>query len=150
MKVIILAAGRGTRLKPLASKIPKCMIPICDKPILKWQVELLQKCGITDITIVTGGLAKKIKIHPKKAAAKVSKTKLRVLHAEIQRVLAKAIEQGGTTLRDFTRSDGQPGYFKQELFVYAREGEACKNCDSTIKRITLGQRSTFFCSLCQR
>ena len=90
------------------------------------------------------------KIHPKKAAAKVSKTKLRVLHAEIQRVLAKAIEQGGTTLRDFTRSDGQPGYFKQELFVYAREGEACKNCDSTIKRITLGQRSTFFCSLCQR
>lgn len=63
MKAIILAAGRGTRLKPLASKIPKCMIPICNKPILKWQVELLQKSGITDITIVTGSLAKKIKIN---------------------------------------------------------------------------------------
>ena len=90
------------------------------------------------------------KIHPKKAACKVSKAKLRALHAEIQRVLAKSIQQGGTTLRDFTKSDGQPGYFKQELYVYGREGESCKNCDGTIKRITLGQRSTFFCPKCQR
>ena len=57
-----MAAGKGIRLRSVANKIPKCMIPICDKPILKWQVDLLKKCKITDITIVTGNLAKKIKI----------------------------------------------------------------------------------------
>ena len=62
MKAIILAAGKGKRLKPLTNRIPKCMITICDKPMLKWQVELLKKCNINDITVVTGSLDKKIKI----------------------------------------------------------------------------------------
>ena len=62
MKAIILAAGKGKRLKPLTNRIPKCMITICDKPMLKWQVELLKKYNINDITVVTGSLDKKIKI----------------------------------------------------------------------------------------
>ena len=62
MKAIILAAGQGIRFGHLVNRIPKCMIPICDKPILKWQVELLKKCKINDITIVTGSLGTKIKI----------------------------------------------------------------------------------------
>lgn len=90
------------------------------------------------------------KISPKKEASKVSKVKLKVLHQEIKTVLAKAIEQGGTTLKDFTKSDGQPGYFQQELSVYGREAEPCKVCETSIKRITLGQRSTFYCPRCQR
>ena len=62
MKAIILAAGQAKRLRSLANRIPKCMIIICGKPMLKWQVELLKKCKINDITIVTGSLGTKIKI----------------------------------------------------------------------------------------
>ena len=62
MKAIILAAGKGKRLRPLTNRVPKCMITICGKPMLKWQVELLKKCNINDITVVTGRLGGKIKI----------------------------------------------------------------------------------------
>ena len=62
MKVIILAAGRGIRLRSLSNKIPKCMIPISGKPILERQVDLLKKSKINDITVVTGRLSSKIKI----------------------------------------------------------------------------------------
>jgi formamidopyrimidine-DNA glycosylase len=53
-------------------------------------------------------------------------------------------------LRDFLNPDSEPGYFERELFVYGREGEPCKVCGTPIKAITLGQRSTYFCSHCQR
>ena len=62
MKAIILAAGKGKRLRPLTNRVPKCMITICGKPMLKRQVELLKKCNINDITVVTGSLGAKIKI----------------------------------------------------------------------------------------
>ncbi|WP_294948336.1 zinc finger domain-containing protein, partial [Sulfurivirga sp.] len=64
-------------------------------------------------------------------------------------VLARAIEAGGTTLQDFTRPDGQPGYFAQKLHVYGREKHPCHTCGTAIERITLGQRGTFFCPECQ-
>ena len=92
----------------------------------------------------------KSNISPKWAAGKVSKARYEKLVDEIKTVLAKAIEQGGTTLQDFVQVEGSPGYFKQELNVYGRSGENCFNCDSTIKQITQGQRSTFYCSKCQR
>ncbi len=65
-------------------------------------------------------------------------------------MLGAAIESGGTTLRDFLNEDGQPGYFKQSLMVYGREGEACHGCGKKVKRIVQGQRSTFYCPGCQR
>lgn len=89
-------------------------------------------------------------IHPTRPAGRVSAKRLKDLHAAIQTVLQRSIKQGGTTLRDFLNSDGQPGYFKQQLEVYDREGEACRKCGTTVKRITLGQRSTFFCPKCQK
>ena len=89
-------------------------------------------------------------IHPKRVAGKVSKLRLDKLVAAIKNRLAAAIESGGTTLRDFVREDGQPGYFKQELKVYGREGETCHTCKTVIKRCIIGQRSTFYCSKCQR
>ena len=57
---------------------------------------------------------------------------------------------GGTTLRDFVNESGEPGYFKQQLRVYDREGKPCRVCGATIKRIVQSQRSTFFCPRCQR
>ena len=89
-------------------------------------------------------------IRPTREAGKVSKIRLEKLVAEIKSVLGAAIESGGTTLRDFLNEDGQPGYFKQSLHVYGREGEPCRGCGARVKRIVQGQRSTFFCGKCQR
>ena len=88
-------------------------------------------------------------IHPKKAAGKVSKAKFELLVDAIKKVLAKAISEGGTTLKDFVGGDGKPGYFAQQLNVYGRAGEPCPNCDKPIKQVVLGQRSTFYCTRCQ-
>ncbi|ORU89466.1 MAG: DNA-formamidopyrimidine glycosylase [Cycloclasticus sp. symbiont of Poecilosclerida sp. M] len=88
-------------------------------------------------------------IHPKRAANKVSKKRLSTLLESIKKILALAIEQGGTTLKDFVNSEGKPGYFQQTLSVYGRAGKECFNCESRIKQITLGQRSTFYCPRCQ-
>src|SRR5690625_1554073 len=89
-------------------------------------------------------------IHPARAAGRVSRERYRRLAAAVQDILAYAIERGGTTLRDFIRPDGAPGYFEQELMVYGRAGEPCRHCRTPIRARVLGQRNTFFCPRCQR
>lgn len=89
-------------------------------------------------------------INPNKAAGKLTKPACERVVAEIKKVLAAAIQQGGTTLRDFVNSDGQPGYFKQTLAVYGRGAQPCVSCGEVLKEIRLGQRSTVFCRHCQR
>ncbi len=89
-------------------------------------------------------------IRPQMAANKVSKPRLEKLVAAIREVLSAAIEEGGTTLRDFLNSDGEPGYFKQRLFVYDRKGEPCRVCGTPIRHTVLGQRSTYWCPVCQK
>ena len=89
-------------------------------------------------------------IHPARAAGRISRARLEKLATAIQKVLGDAIEMGGTTLRDFLNEKGEPGYFKQQLRVYDREGKACRDCGATVKRIVQTQRSTFFCPKCQR
>ena len=88
-------------------------------------------------------------IHPRRKAGSVSRQRYDLLAVAIKRILAHAIQRGGTTLRDFISPDGAPGYFEQELYVYGRVGEHCRNCAATIRSITLGQRSTFYCPRCQ-
>ncbi len=89
-------------------------------------------------------------ISPTREAGKVSRPKLEALVLSIQEVLAASIEMGGTTLRDFLRETGEPGYFKQTLRVYDREGQPCIGCGTPIKRIVQSNRSTFFCPKCQK
>lgn len=89
-------------------------------------------------------------IDPRLAASRVSRPRAARLHAAIREVLELAIEVGGTTLRDFLNSDGQPGYFRQQLMVYGRGGEPCRVCSSIIRQAVLGQRSTFWCPRCQK
>lgn len=89
-------------------------------------------------------------IRPDRPCGKVSFVRYERLVSSIRETLAKAIKQGGTTLRDFVGGDGKPGYFKQELLVYGKAGQPCSNCSSLIKEIRLGNRSTCFCSKCQR
>ncbi|MGD8977143.1 MAG: bifunctional DNA-formamidopyrimidine glycosylase/DNA-(apurinic or apyrimidinic site) lyase [Gammaproteobacteria bacterium] len=89
-------------------------------------------------------------IDPRRAAGRVSRQRYEALAHAIREVLSAAIQQGGTTLRDFTWGDGQPGYFAQALNVYGRSGEPCPGCGTPIRQAVLGQRSTFFCHRCQR
>jgi len=89
-------------------------------------------------------------IRPGKAAGRLSRNECTRLVDEIRQVLSDAIKAGGTTLRDFSGTDGQPGYFSQSLFVYGRESEPCLQCGSPVKRRIIGQRSTFYCPVCQQ
>lgn len=89
-------------------------------------------------------------IDPRSMAGSVSRPRYQRLAAEVKRILAWAIERGGTTLRDFLNPDGAPGYFFRELFVYGREGEPCKVCGTSIRQAVIGQRSTFWCPRCQK
>ncbi|WP_150304862.1 bifunctional DNA-formamidopyrimidine glycosylase/DNA-(apurinic or apyrimidinic site) lyase [Pseudomonas saliphila] len=89
-------------------------------------------------------------IDPRREAGGISSARYRRLAEEIKKVLAFAIERGGTTLRDFTGGDGKPGYFQQELFAYGRAGQLCKVCGTTLSECRLGQRSSVFCRRCQR
>ncbi len=88
-------------------------------------------------------------IHPNTAAGRISHQRYVRLARAIQRVLAAAIAQGGSSLRDFIGVDGASGYFQQSYFVYDREGEPCRHCGSAVRRIVQGQRSTFYCARCQ-
>ena len=88
-------------------------------------------------------------INPRRAAKRIALPRMQTLAREIKAVLAHAIQVGGTTLRDFTGGDGEPGYFQLELKVYGRENEACPSCKSSIRRVVMGQRFTFYCPRCQ-
>jgi formamidopyrimidine-DNA glycosylase len=89
-------------------------------------------------------------IHPETLAGKVSEARFEKLVVEIKKILQAAIEKGGTTLKDFLKSDGKPGYFSQQLKVYGRAGLPCVTCEKGLKEIRLGQRSTVFCVKCQK
>lgn len=88
-------------------------------------------------------------IHPLRAAGRVSRQRMQVLAEVIRQVLARAIDAGGTTLRDFFGGDGSPGYFSQQLNAYGRAGEPCNGCGKPITQRVIGQRSTFYCITCQ-
>ena len=89
-------------------------------------------------------------ILPQTAANTLTLPRLKRLTAAIKEVLVDSIEQGGTTLRDFLKSDGEPGYFRQKLFVYERKGQPCLKCGTPIRHAVMGQRSTYWCPKCQR
>lgn len=89
-------------------------------------------------------------IDPRRAAGSVSRARYLRLAEAIKRILAQAIECGGTTLRDFVGGDGQPGYFQQTLSVYGRAGQFCNICGTTLRDVRLGQRASVFCPRCQR
>ena len=89
-------------------------------------------------------------IRPTRPAGRISLARMEALAQAIRTVLNDALAAGGTTLRDFTWGDGQPGYFAQELQVYERAGLPCPVCQLPLKRVVLGQRSTYFCPACQR
>lgn len=90
------------------------------------------------------------RIHPSRAAGRIGADRYLRLAEAIRSVLADAIAQGGTSLRDFVQEDGNPGYFAQSLRVYGRTDLPCPGCASAIRQRRIGQRSSFYCPVCQR
>lgn len=89
-------------------------------------------------------------IHPVRAAGRIGRQRCQRLVVAIKEVLTAAIAAGGTTISDFSNSAGRPGYFRQELAVYGRGSAPCRQCGGVIRICRVGQRSTFYCSFCQR
>ena len=89
-------------------------------------------------------------IHPARQAGRIARARFEPLVTAVRDVLADAIEEGSTTLRNFVGGDGQPGYFRGSLRVYERDGAACVQCGGEIRRQVLGQRASYFCPNCQR
>ena len=89
-------------------------------------------------------------IRPTLSAARISRPRAARLLQAVREVLARAVSKGGSTLRDFSNTDGQSGYFQLEAMVYDRKGLPCRVCGTPIRRITQGQRATYFCPHCQK
>ena len=89
-------------------------------------------------------------INPRTAAHRIGVARYEKLAQAIRDTLAAAIEQGGSTLRDFLAVNGQPGYFQQSYFVYDRAGLPCRICNAPVRQFKQGQRSTFYCVNCQK
>ena len=89
-------------------------------------------------------------IRPTTKASRLSKPRVARLHAAIVQVLTRAVEQGGSSLRDFVSAEGRTGYFQLEAAVYGRAGEPCRVCATPIQSMLQGQRTTFYCPTCQK
>ncbi len=90
------------------------------------------------------------RVHPRRAAGKLTAEQCQKLTQAIKKVLSAAIKAGGTTLRDFTKSDGKPGYFRQSLKIYDKKDQPCPNCKKPITHAVIAQRSTYYCTACQK
>jgi formamidopyrimidine-DNA glycosylase len=89
-------------------------------------------------------------INPTRPCNRISRQRYHALADAIRKVLTEAIAQGGTTLKDFLKEDGKPGYFAQSLLVYGKPGEPCTRCGRRIRSKTISQRTTYFCPGCQQ
>ncbi len=89
-------------------------------------------------------------INPRRPGRRIGTARALILGTAIRTVLEEALAEGGSTLRDYRHINGDPGGFRVHWQVYGRAGEACRACGETIRRIRIGQRSTFFCPCCQR
>jgi formamidopyrimidine-DNA glycosylase len=89
-------------------------------------------------------------IRPTTRAARLSGPRVAKLHGAIIQVLNRAVQQGGSSLKDFVNAEGRTGYFQLEAAVYGRAGQACRVCHTPIRSLLQGQRSTFYCPTCQK
>jgi formamidopyrimidine-DNA glycosylase len=89
-------------------------------------------------------------VRPRRQARTLTREEVGKLVRAVKSVLRMAIRVGGTTLRDYVGADGQPGYFRQKLYVYERANQPCRTCRTLVHHFTQGQRSTYYCPRCQK
>jgi formamidopyrimidine-DNA glycosylase len=148
-------------LHPLLAKLaPEPLSPAFDGEYLfratrKRSVAIKQLIMNSQLVVGVGNIYAsealfRARVSPRRPAGRLTRQEAKALAQAIKEVLGEAIKIGGTTLRDYVNADGAPGYFRQKLFVYERAGEACRVCASAVKQFAQGQRSTYWCSTCQR
>ncbi|HEY3786562.1 MAG TPA: bifunctional DNA-formamidopyrimidine glycosylase/DNA-(apurinic or apyrimidinic site) lyase [Steroidobacteraceae bacterium] len=144
----------------LAELAPEPLEPAFDTDYL-WQVTRRRRVAIKQLlmnsklvvgvgNIYANEALFKAHIRPRRQARSLSRAEARALVRSVRTVLARAIRLGGTTLRDYVGADGQPGYFRQKLYVYERAGKPCRVCSTPVRQLTQGQRSTYYCPTCQK
>ena len=143
---------RGLGVEPLEDKFSAELL---HKATRKRSAPIKQVLLAGDIVVGVGNIYAceslfKAGISPKTPAGRISRARYDKLAAAIREILAEAIVQGGSTLKDFIAVNGQSGYFQQTYFVYDRAGVPCRNCGAPVRQIKQGQRSTFYCATCQR
>lgn len=143
---------RGLGVEPLEDKFSGALL---HRATRKRSAPVKQVLLAGDIVVGVGNIYAceslfRAGINPKTAAGKISRARYDKLAEAIRDILAAAIVQGGSTLRDFIAVNGQSGYFQQTYFVYDRAGVPCRNCGAPVRQIKQGQRSTFYCAVCQR
>ena len=116
-------------------------------PVRSWLLDQRRVAGVGNIyaneALYLAG------IHPQRPARSVTAPEATLLHRGIQDVLTRAIEAGGTTIRDYRNADGEAGRYARRLHVYGRDGHPCLRCGTTVERVVFGNRSAFFCPECQ-
>lgn len=116
-------------------------------PVRSWLLDQRRIAGVGNIyaaeALFLAG------IHPRRSAHSVDPDEAEALHGAIRRVLDAAIRAGGTTIRDYRTTTGDEGGFAPSLYVYGREGEACRRCEGIVEREVFGNRSAFLCPTCQ-
>ena len=116
-------------------------------PIRSWLLDQKRIAGVGNIyaaeALFLAG------VHPRRPARSVSRQEANALYRALRRVLRKAIEAGGTTIRDYRNAEGEEGQYAPRLHVYGRDGEACAACGTGVERIVFSNRSAFYCPRCQ-
>jgi formamidopyrimidine-DNA glycosylase len=116
-------------------------------PLRSWLLDQRRIAGVGNI--YANEAAHAAGVHPRRPARSVTEEEASRLHAGLREILAGAIQEGGTTIRDYRNASGERGEFARQLAVYGREGEPCPECGSSVERTVFGNRSAFFCPACQ-
>ena len=112
---------------------------------------LLDQAVVTGIgNIYADEALHRARVRPTRRATRVTRAESELLAAEVRNILERAIESGGTSIRDYVTPDGSDGGFQDERRVYARRGEPCLVCEAPVRRVVVGQRGTHYCPRCQR
>lgn len=116
-------------------------------PVRSWLLDQRKIAGVGNIyaneALFLAG------VHPHRPARSLVRDEADALHRGVRRVLQRAIDAGGTTLRDYRTAHGEEGRFARRLLVYGRDGEPCTRCRTLVRRIVFGGRSAFYCPECQ-
>lgn len=116
-------------------------------PVRSWLLDQRRIAGVGNIYACEACF--RAGIHPARPASSLDAAEGRALHGAVRRVLARAVEAGGTTIRDYRNADGGRGEYADRLQVYGREGLPCPRCSTPVERLVFGARSAFLCPVCQ-
>jgi formamidopyrimidine-DNA glycosylase len=143
-----LAVGRDPLDPRLTAEDLKAMLAGRRTPVKVWLLDQRRLSGIGNIyaseALFYAG------IRPRRAAGRLTSAERTSLLKSLRRVLRRAIRLGGSSLNDYVDSEGKKGSFQKQFAVYGRLGLHCLQCRGPVRRIVLAQRSTFYCSTCQR